>query len=135
LLEGTNIAVSLLTFTGPVTAAPPAVGLRVKLAVLSVTLVIGSEKFADTEEFSVTPVAAFAGEVADTVGGVVSAAVGVGVVPPGANSGGGSPAPPPQPNRPRLANSVAKKMPAEIRALILLPVDMRETLRNNLRDY
>ncbi len=84
LLEGTNIAVSLLMFTVPVTAVPPAVGRRVKLAVLSVELVIGSEKFADTEEFSVTPVAAFAGDVSDTVGGVVS---GGGVTTSGVNSG------------------------------------------------
>src|SRR4029079_5023273 len=35
---------------------------------------IGSEKVAETEELSATPVAAFAGEVEDTVGGVVSGA-------------------------------------------------------------
>jgi len=46
----------------------------VKLAVVSVALVIGSEKVADTEEFRVTPVALLAGEVLDTWGGVVSGA-------------------------------------------------------------
>ena len=71
LLVGLNVAVVPLTFTVPVTAAPLA---SVKLAVVSVELLIGSEKVADTEEFSVTPVALFAGEVDDTVGGVVSGA-------------------------------------------------------------
>jgi hypothetical protein len=66
-----------VTFTVPVTVAPPPVGLRVKLAVFSVEFVIASEKFADTEEFSATPVAAFAGNVADTIGGVVSGAAAV----------------------------------------------------------
>jgi len=40
----------------------------VKLAVVSVAFVIGSEKVAEIEEFVATPVAAFAGDVADTVG-------------------------------------------------------------------
>ena len=70
---GVKVAVVPLTFTVPVTEAPP-VFASVKLVVVSVELVIGSEKLADTEEFSVTPVALFAGEVEDTVGGVVSGA-------------------------------------------------------------
>src|SRR5882672_10739309 len=77
LAVGVNVAVWPLTFTVPVTVAPPAVGRRVKLAVLSVELVIASEKVADTEEFSATPVAALAGDVEDTVGGVVSGAAAV----------------------------------------------------------
>ena len=77
LTDGTSIAVLPLTTTGPVTAVPPAVGLRVKLAVLSVAFVIASENVADTKELSVTPVAPFAGDVEDTVGGVVSRAAAV----------------------------------------------------------
>ncbi len=74
---GVNIAVLPLTFTVPVTVAPPALGCRVKLAVLSVELVIASENVADTEVFVATPVVPLAGEVADTVGGVVSGATAV----------------------------------------------------------
>ena len=74
--DGVNVAVLLLTFTVPATAAPP-VGFRVKLAVVSVEFVIASEKVAETGEFSAMPVAALAGEVADTVGGVVSGAAAV----------------------------------------------------------
>jgi hypothetical protein len=44
---------------------------------VSVELVIGSEKVADTGEFSATPVATFAGDITDTVGGVVSGAAAV----------------------------------------------------------
>jgi hypothetical protein len=65
----------------PGIAAPPE-GATVKLAVLKVAFVIGSEKVADTAEFSATPVAAFAGEMADTVGGVVSRAAAVAKVQP-----------------------------------------------------
>jgi len=61
-------------FTVPVTGAPPVVVTRVKLAVVIVELVIGSEKVAETEELVATPVAPFAGEVADTVGGAKSGA-------------------------------------------------------------
>ena len=74
---GVKVAVLPLTLTVPVTVAPPAVDCRVKLAVLSVEFVIASEKVAETEEFSAMPVAALAGEVADTVGGVVSGAAAV----------------------------------------------------------
>jgi hypothetical protein len=65
-----------LTFTVPGTAAPPE-EVTVKLAVLNVAFFIASEKVADTGEFSATPIAAFAGEMADTVGGVVSRAAAV----------------------------------------------------------
>ena len=74
--DGVNVAVLPLTFTVPVTVAPP-VGFRVKLAVVSVEVVIPSEKVAETEEFSAMPVAAAAGDVEDTVGGVVSGSAAV----------------------------------------------------------
>jgi hypothetical protein len=45
----------------------------VKEAALSVEVVIASEKVAETEELVAMPVAAFAGAVAETVGGVESA--------------------------------------------------------------
>ena len=73
--DGVNVAVLPLTFTVPVIGVPPEASL--KLAVVSVELVIDSEKVADTAEFSATPAAAFAGFVADTVGGVVSGAAAV----------------------------------------------------------
>ena len=138
LADGTNIAVLLLRFTAPVTAAPPAVRLRVKLAALSVESVIASEKVTDTEELSVTPVAAVAGNVEETVGGVVSEVVVVGeVTTAGVNCGGCALPPPPQPNRHRLAtnrlrlvSSAAEKTPAEILDLIL-PSDIRESLGIN----
>jgi hypothetical protein len=79
--EGVNVAVLPLTFTVPGTAAPPE-EVTVKLAVLNVAFFIPSEKVADTGEFSATPVAAFAGEMADTVGGVVSSAAAVANVHP-----------------------------------------------------
>ena len=72
LAEGANVAVLPVTLTMPVSAAPPAVGAMVKLVGVSVELVIASEKVADTEEFIATPVAAFAGDMEDTVGGDVS---------------------------------------------------------------
>ena len=75
--DGVNVAVLPLTFTVPVTCVPPEVVASLKLAVVSVELVIASEKVADTEEFSATFAAAFAGLVEDTVGGVVSGAAAV----------------------------------------------------------
>ena len=69
---GLNVAVLPLTFTAPVTTAPPEVAFRLKLAVLSVEFVIDSEKVADTEEFSGTPFAASDGDVDEIVGAVVS---------------------------------------------------------------
>jgi hypothetical protein len=87
LLEGTSVAVLPLTTTGPLTAAPPALGRKLKLAVVSVELSIASEKVAETEEFSATPVAAFDGDVEDTVGGVISAVEMDPVTIPGASVG------------------------------------------------
>ncbi len=69
-----NVAVLPLPFTVPATGAPPIVVASVKLVVVSVALFIASEKVADTEAFVATPVALFAGDVEDTVGGVVSGA-------------------------------------------------------------
>ena len=73
--EGVNVAVLPLTLTVPETAAPPVALTRVKLEVVSVELVMASEKVADTEEFVATPFAASAGDVDDTFGRVVSGAV------------------------------------------------------------
>src|SRR5689334_3864411 len=58
--------------TRPPTTSPPEVCVRMKVVFVSVAFVIASEKVADTAESSATPVAASAGETADTVGGVVS---------------------------------------------------------------
>ena len=79
MAEGVNVAVFvlLLTFTVPAMAAPFVVFTSVKLAVLSEELFIASENVADTAGFSATPVAPLAGDVADTVGGVVSGAAAV----------------------------------------------------------
>jgi hypothetical protein len=74
LTKGVKLAALPVTLTVPLTAAPPEVVASVKLALVSVEFVIASEKVADTDEFSATPVAAFAGDVEDTVGGVVSEA-------------------------------------------------------------
>ena len=105
---GANVAALPLTLTAPVTVAPPAVGLKVKLAVLSVEFVIVREKVADTEVFSATPVAPLAGDVEDTVGSVVLVTV-------TAESPGCSP---PQPKRLRVANRAAAKAAEEILDLI-----------------
>lgn len=72
LAEGVNVTVLPLTFTVPVIGVPPAVAASLTLAVVSVELFIGSVNVADTEEFSGTPIAPPAGDVVDTVGGVVS---------------------------------------------------------------
>jgi hypothetical protein len=72
LTDGLNVAVLLLTLNVPDTGAPSAVLARLKLVLFSVKLFIGSEKVAETDELNATPVVAFAGEVEDTVGGVVS---------------------------------------------------------------
>lgn len=74
--EGANEAVLPLTSTVPVTAVPPAFA-SLKLAVVSVEFVIASEKVADIEALVATLVAPFAGDVADTVGRVVSGAAAV----------------------------------------------------------
>jgi hypothetical protein len=135
LTEGTSIAVSPLTTTGPVIAVPPAEGLRVKLAAVSVEFVIDSEKVAETEAFGATPVAAFDGDVSDTVGGVVSGAegtVGPAMFPSSTGVSSPLPPPPPQPNRLRLASRHAEEnICAKILVLvdlILLRFDMRVTL-------
>ena len=74
MAEGLNVAVFvlLLTFTVPAMAAPFVVFTSVKLAVLSEEFFIASEKVADTDAFSTTPVAPLVGDMATTVGGVVS---------------------------------------------------------------
>jgi len=77
LEAGLNVAVLPLTLTVPETAAPVDVAISRKLAVVRVELVIGSENVAETEEFVAMPVAAFDGDVATTVGGVVSGAAAV----------------------------------------------------------
>ena len=137
LTDGTSIAVSLLTTTGPVTAAPPEVGLRVKLAVVNVEFVIDLEKVAETEAFGATPVAPIDGDTSDTVGGVVSAEEVMGAPTFPSTTGGSPPPPPPQPNRLRLASRHAEEnMRAKIVALVdlifLLPFDMR--LASTLKD-
>ena len=76
--EGVKLAVLTLTVTVPAIAPPAAVGVgvgaRVKLAAVSVEFVIASEKVAEIAELGATPVAALAGKVESTVGGVVSCA-------------------------------------------------------------
>lgn len=72
--EGVNVAVLPVTFTVPVTATPPADLVNWKLAVFSVELVMASENVADTCAPTATSVASLIGDVADTVGGVVSPA-------------------------------------------------------------
>ena len=106
---GTSMAVLPFTTTVAATGVPPAVRARVKLVLLSEELFIASEKVADIEEFSARPVAAFEGEVSDTVGGVVSeGALGGAVGPANRGTASSSPAaPPPQPDRPRIANTAA----------------------------
>ena len=109
---GVNDPVLPVSFTVPMTAAPPAVGLSVKLAVLTVNFFIGLEKVADTEEFSATPLAPFAGDVEDTVGSVVSIFFALTATSPGVS--------PPQPNRLRLANNAAVNAPVETLDLTFL---------------
>ena len=77
LADGVNLAVLPVTLTVPGSAAPPEAGLTLKLVVFSVEFVIASEKVAATEEFSAMPVAELAGDVEETVGGVVSGAAAV----------------------------------------------------------
>ena len=77
LAAGLNVTVLPLTLTVPVTAAPVDVAASRTLAVVRVELLIGSENVAETEEFVAIAVAAFDGDVAVTVGGVVSGAAAV----------------------------------------------------------
>jgi len=60
-----------VTLTVPATTTSPEV-IASPNAVLSVEFVIASEKVAVIAEFTATAVEAFAGEVEDTIGGVVS---------------------------------------------------------------
>jgi hypothetical protein len=62
-----------LTVTVPEILGLPAVTrLNVKVEMFNVEFVIASEKVAETEEFRATPIPLLGGDVADTVGGVVS---------------------------------------------------------------
>ncbi len=70
--DGANVAVLPLTLTVPATGTPPGLVARVKLVVFSVALFIGSENVANTCVLRATFVAPTAGEVAVTVGRVVS---------------------------------------------------------------
>lgn len=71
--EGVNLAVLPLTLTVPMIGTLSKAVSSVKLVWFRVELVIASEKVADIEEFVATPIAELAGDVADTVGGVLSA--------------------------------------------------------------
>src|SRR5258707_287438 len=64
-------------FTVAVTAMTPEDVANLKLVVVSVEFVIAWEKVDDPEEFRAMRVAALAGDVLDTVGGVVSGAAAV----------------------------------------------------------
>jgi hypothetical protein len=68
--EGVNVAVLPKTITVPVTGTPPAVVARVKPEVISVASFIVLEKVATTTMSGAMPVAAIAGDVLVTVGGV-----------------------------------------------------------------
>lgn len=74
---GVNVAVLPATDTVPATAAPPAVGTSVKLEVVNVAFVIGSENVTDAEVLSATPVAPLPGVLAMIVGAVTSGAAAV----------------------------------------------------------
>ena len=72
LPEGVNVAVLALIPTAPLTGAPELATTRVNVEVVSVALLIGSENVAIGAILSATPVAPLIGDVASTVGGVVS---------------------------------------------------------------
>ena len=130
LTEGTSIAELLLATTCPVIAAPPDVRTRVKLEVLNEELIIASEKVTDIDEFSNMPVAAFDGDVSETVGGVVSES------PASTNCSGASSAPPPpQPKRLRLASRITAYMPATTLDPTFLPFDICQALRIESQDH
>jgi hypothetical protein len=76
-VEGVNLAVFPLTLTVPVTATLPEVFTNLKLEVERDAFVIASEKVAETDELIATAEALLAGDVDDTVGGVVSGAAAV----------------------------------------------------------
>jgi len=71
--EGVKVAVLPLTFTVPEIGRPPRVA-SLKVSVLSVDVNITSEKVTVIAEFTAMLIASLAGEVADTIGGVESAA-------------------------------------------------------------
>ena len=71
--DGVKVAVVLLALTVPVIGKPPRVA-RLMVAVFSVDFNITAEKVTVIAEFTATAVAASAGEVEETIGGVVSAA-------------------------------------------------------------
>lgn len=73
--DGVNLTVLPFTLTMPLMGSPVLTFDTMKLAAFSVELVIASEKVADTEEFVATSIAPLTGDVADTVGGVVSEAM------------------------------------------------------------
>lgn len=73
--EGANVAVVPLTLTAPATDVELAVSTKVNEVVLIVELVIASEKIADSDALSATPVAPTLGVVTVTVGGVMSPTV------------------------------------------------------------
>ena len=100
---GVNVAVSPLTSMLPITAAPPAVGRSVKFVALSVELAIVREKVAETEVFSPTSVALFAGAVAVTDGAVLDEADITTTVCPVSSLG----CSPPQPDRLNIASNAA----------------------------
>ena len=129
LTEGTNIAVVLLAITVPATAAPP-VRLKVKLEVFSEELLIASENVTAIDEFTNMPVAAFDGDVSETVGSVVSE-----VLTAGESGRDSSTAPLPHPERLRPANRVAENMAAKILDRTSLPFDIRVALRIDLQDH
>lgn len=127
LAEGTNTTPVPLALTAPTTCAPPVAVFTVKLVMVRLLLSIASEKFADTDVFKLTPVAKFAGEMEETIGGVVSPRRGGGefAAVPGPTAVD-SPPPPPQPNRITLASNAAAMECARIPDPTLLPFDICE---------
>jgi len=117
LFNGTNVAVLPLSETTPLTPAPPAAGLSVKLAVFSVDLIIASENVAEMVVFSPTPVSEFSGDVSETIGGVVSGINGRAETAGAATKGASAP-PAPQPDR--VMTIDMKDRPARIRAAIVV---------------
>jgi hypothetical protein len=77
LAEGVNRAVFPLTLTVPLTATLPDVLTNLKLEVERDEFVIASENAAEIDELIAMPDALLAGDVDDTVGGVVSGAAAV----------------------------------------------------------
>jgi hypothetical protein len=119
LAEGTSVAVLPLTTTCPAIAPPPAVRISRKFPVFRVALAIGSEKVADTEVLSATPVVPFGGAASETIGGVASGSVEVRVDASCAGATiGGSPVPAPQPNKVRMEKMLANNIRAVLTFII-----------------